>query len=226
MAPDVGGGFGAKIGLYVEDLILPWLARRAERPVRWTETRSESMVALGHGRGQIQDVTIGGTSEGKVLAYRLEVIQDAGAYPSIGAFLPAFTRMMASGTYDIAKVEFSSSSVVTSTTPTVAYRGAGRPEATTAIERAMDVFAAELGMDPAEVRRRNLVANDRFPYVNATGTVYDIGDYGGALELALDAVGYRELRAEQARRRAGTGPLMGIGVSSYVEITNGAGPPR
>jgi carbon-monoxide dehydrogenase large subunit len=226
IAPDVGGGFGAKIGLYAEDLILPWLARRVGRPVRWTETRSESMVALGHGRGQVQHVTIGGTRDGRVLAYRLEVIQDAGAYPAIGAFLPALTRMMASGTYDFPKVEYAATSVVTNTTPTVAYRGAGRPEATTAVERAMDLYAAEIGMDPAALRLRNTVANDAFPYTNGTGTAYDIGDYGGAIDLALDAVDYPGLRAEQARRRAaGDTTLLGIGVSSYVEITNGAGPP-
>jgi carbon-monoxide dehydrogenase large subunit len=228
IAPDVGGGFGAKIGLYAEDLLLPWLARSAGRTVRWTETRSESMVALGHGRAQVQDVTIGGTREGKVLAYRLEVIQDAGAYPSIGAFLPLFTRMMASGTYVIPKVEFSATVVVTNTTPVVAYRGAGRPEATAAIERAMDLFAVEIGMEVAEVRRRNLVAADAFPFSNATGTVYDCGDYERSLDLALEASGYQELRAEQDRRRHGgdpTRPLIGIGVSTYVEITNGAGPP-
>jgi carbon-monoxide dehydrogenase large subunit len=225
IAPDVGGGFGAKIGLYAEDLLLPWLARAAGRPVRWTETRSESMVALGHGRAQVQYATIGGSRDGRVLAYRLEVVQDAGAYPSLGAFLPALTRMMASGTYEIAKLEFSAAAVVTTTTPTVAYRGAGRPEATAAIERAMDMFAAEIGRDPAEVRRRNMVANDAFPYTNATGTVYDIGDYAGSLDLALEASDYTRLRAEQAAARAGDGPLIGIGVSSYVEVTNGAGPP-
>jgi carbon-monoxide dehydrogenase large subunit len=226
IAPDVGGGFGAKIGLYAEDLVLPWLARAAGRPVRWTETRSESMVALGHGRAQIQDVTLGGNRDGKVLAYRLEVVQDAGAYPSIGAFLPFFTRMMASGTYAIPKVEFSAKAVTTNTTPVVAYRGAGRPEATAAIERAMDMFAAEVGVDAAEVRRRNLVGQDAFPYTNATGTVYDCGDYVRALDLALEASGYDSLRAEQARRReSGDVRLLGVGVSSYVEITNGAGPP-
>src|SRR6202044_3972898 len=111
IAPDVGGGFGAKIGLYAEDLLLPWLARASGRPVRWTETRSESMVSLGHGRAQIQDITIGGSRDGKVGAYRLEVIQDGGAYPSIGSFLPFLTRVMASGTYNIPKVEFSARSV-------------------------------------------------------------------------------------------------------------------
>jgi carbon-monoxide dehydrogenase large subunit len=226
VAPDVGGGFGAKIGLYPEDLLLPWLAKKAGRPVRWTETRSESMLALGHGRAQTQDVTIGGTRDGKVLAYRLEVLQDAGAYPSLGAFLPFLTRVMASGTYDFPKVEFSARSVVTNTTPVVAYRGAGRPEATAAVERAMDLFAAELGLDPTEVRRRNLIAADAFPFTSPTGTTYDVGDYAEALDLALESAGYTELRAEQSRRReAGDVKQLGIGVSTYVEITNGAGPP-
>lgn len=226
IAPDVGGGFGAKIGLYAEELILAWLARRSGRPVRFTESRSESMVALGHGRAQVQDLAIGGRRDGRVTHYRLEVLQDCGAYPSLGGFLPALTRMMASGTYDIAHVEFSARSIVTNTTPTVAYRGAGRPEATAAIERAMDLFAAEIGQDPAEVRRANLIANDKFPFTTPTQTVYDIGDYGGALDLALESAGYADLRADQAgRREAGAACQLGIGVSTYVEITNGAGPP-
>jgi aerobic carbon-monoxide dehydrogenase large subunit len=222
IAPDVGGGFGAKVGLYPEELLLPWLARTSGRAVRWTETRSESMLALGHGRGQIQTITVGGSRDGKVLAYRLQIVQDAGAYPAIGAFLPFLTGLMAPGTYDIPKVEHSSVGVVTNTMSTVAYRGAGRPEATAAIERAMDVFAAEIGMDPAEVRRKNLLARDRFPHTTPTGATYDVGDYGGALDLVLESSGYKELRAQQARRRAEGGPVqMGIGVSTYVEITNG-----
>ncbi|HLH99710.1 MAG TPA: xanthine dehydrogenase family protein molybdopterin-binding subunit [Acidimicrobiales bacterium] len=224
VAPDVGGGFGAKISLYPEELLLGWLARQVGRPVRWSETRSESMVGLGHGRAQLQDVTIGGTRDGRVLAYRLEVVQDAGAYPVIGAHLPTFTRMMASGTYDIPTVQFTTTAVVTNTTPVVAYRGAGRPEATTAIERAMDLYAAELGLDPVEVRRRNLVAPDRFPFTTPTGAVYDCGDYARALDLAVEASGYARLREEQARRRAaGDRSLLGIGVSTYVEITNVGG---
>jgi carbon-monoxide dehydrogenase large subunit len=225
IAPDVGGGFGAKIGLYPEELILPWLARTSGRPVRWTETRSESMVGLGHGRAQVQDVAIGGTRDGHVEAYRLDVVQDAGAYPAIGSFLPSLTRVMASGTYAIPKVEFQAVAVVTNTTPTVAYRGAGRPEATAAIERAMDLFAAEVGLDPVEVRRRNLIPADAFPFTTPTGTTYDIGDYARALDLVLESAGYGELRAEQARRRqAGERWQLGIGVSSYVEITNAGGP--
>jgi carbon-monoxide dehydrogenase large subunit len=224
IAPDVGGGFGAKIGLYPEEYLLPWLARRAGRPVRWTETRSESMTALGHGRGQVQTITIGGRRDGRVLAYRLQVIQDGGAYPAIGTVLPFLTTMMAPGTYDIARVEGRSVSIVTNTTPTVAYRGAGRPEAAAAVERAMDLFAAEIGMDPAEVRRQNLVGKECFPHKTATGATYDVGDYERAMNLALEATGYENLRAEQARRRqAGETKQLGIGVSTYVEITNGAG---
>ena len=222
IAPDVGGGFGAKATEYPDELLVAWLARRLLRPVRWVETRSESMVALGHGRAQIQNVTIGGSRDGTVRAYRLEVVQDAGAYPSLGAFLPFLTRVMLTGTYDIERAEFASRSVVTNTTPTVPYRGAGRPEATAAVERAMDLFAVEIGMDPAEVRRRNLVASDKFPFTTPTGTTYDIGDYGRALDLVLESAGYDELRKEQAQRRSsGQVVQLGLGLSVYVEITNG-----
>lgn len=220
IAPDVGGGFGAKIHSYPEDVLCAWAARAAGRPVRWQDTRSESMVAMGHGRGQIQDVVIGGSRDGRILAYRLQVLQDAGAYPRIGAVLPFMTRTMLTGVYDIAKAEFSSRSVVTNTTPTVAYRGAGRPEAASAIERAVDMFAAEIGLDPVEVRRANLVPKDAFPFTTPVSTTYDIGDYAGALDRVLDAAGYTELRAEQQRRRAEGGTKqMGIGLSVYVEIT-------
>jgi carbon-monoxide dehydrogenase large subunit len=133
---------------------------------------------------------------------------------------------MAAGVYDIPKIEFSSTSYVTNTTPTVAYRGAGRPEATAAVERAMDLFAAEIGIDPAEVRRRNLISKESFPHTTPVGTTYDIGDYERALDLALQSADYPALRAEQQRRReAGARKLLGIGVSVYVEITNGAGNP-
>jgi carbon-monoxide dehydrogenase large subunit len=180
------------------------------------------MLGLVHGRGQIQDVAIGGTRDGQVLAYRLDILQDAGAYPAVGAFLPFLTKMMAPGTYLIPKVSASACAVATNKTPVGAYRGAGRPEATAAIERAMDLFAAEIGLDPAEVRRRNLVPKDAFPYTTVTGFTYDIGDYERALDLALEASDYAGLRAEQARRRAAGGPRqLGIGVSTYVEITNG-----
>ncbi|MFI5035106.1 MAG: xanthine dehydrogenase family protein molybdopterin-binding subunit [Acidimicrobiales bacterium] len=222
MAPDVGGGFGAKASVYNEEIVVGWCAQRLGRPVRWTETRSESMVGLGHGRAQVQRVKIGGTRDGRVTAFRNEVLQDAGAYPDFGAVLPFMTRMMASGVYTIPKAECSSVSVVTNSTPTTAYRGAGRPEATAAIERAMDLFAREIGMDPAELRRRNLIAPDAFPYTTPVATVYDTGNYERTLDLALEMAGYAELRAEQGRRRAsGDARQIGIGLSCYVEITNG-----
>jgi aerobic carbon-monoxide dehydrogenase large subunit len=223
VSPDVGGGFGSKAASYPEELLVAAIASRLGRPVRWAETRSESMVSLGHGRSQIQKMTIGGTRDGRVLAYRLEIVQDAGAYPAIGAFLPMLTRMMLTGTYAISKAECDFTSVVTNTTPIVPYRGAGRPEATAAIERAMDLFAAEVGIDPAEVRRLNLVAGtDPFPYTSATGTEYDIGNYDVALARLLGASGYTELREEQkARRERGDPVQLGLGLSVYVEITNG-----
>ncbi len=227
ISPDVGGGFGAKGSNYPEELLVAVLARRLGRPLRWTESRSESMLGLGHGRGQLQEVTIGGTREGKVLAYRLEVVADVGAYPILGTILPTLTHLMASGTYDIPKIEFRAQSVVTNTVQMTAYRGAGRPEATAAVERAMDLFAVELGMDAAEVRRRNLIGADRFPVTTASGATYDVGDYRKALDTALEAAGYEELRREQAARRAAGDRLqLGIGVSTYVEITNGVPGPE
>lgn len=220
VSPDVGGGFGAKM-LHTEELLVVWLANRLGQPVRWTETRSESMVALHHGRGMRIDFTLGGTREGTVLAYRLEILADGGAYPVLGSFLPNLTALMASGVYAIPRIEVEGKTVVTNTTPITALRGAGRPEATQTIERAMDVFAAELGLDAVEVRRRNLIPNDVFPYKTASGATYDSGDYEGALDLVLEAAGYEELRAEQRARREQRSPLeLGIGVCTYIEISN------
>jgi carbon-monoxide dehydrogenase large subunit len=222
IAPDVGGGFGAKIGAHPEDLLLPWLARRVGRPVRWVETRTENMTAMVHGRAQVHEVTIGGRRDGTIEAYHLDIVQDAGAYPAMGAYLPRLTQAMAAGTYAVDRVTSRSRVVVTTTTPVASYRGAGRPEATAAIERAVDLFAAEVGLDPAEVRRRNLVPRFDEPHTTATGATYDTGDYPAALERALAAAGYDELRAEQARRRAAGDPIaLGIGVSTYVEVTTG-----
>ncbi|MCY7342652.1 MAG: xanthine dehydrogenase family protein molybdopterin-binding subunit [Pseudonocardia sp.] len=222
ITPDVGGGFGAKIGADPEFALVAWLARRTGRPVRWSETRSENMTGMVHGRAQLQTVTIGGNREGDVLAYRLDVLADAGAYPRLGSLLPYFTRMMAPGVYDIPKVESRARVVVTTTTSTGAYRGAGRPEATAAIERAMDLFAAEIGLDPAEVRRRNVIDPGAFPFRTKGGAVYDTGEYAQALDKVLDASGYAALRAEQAvRRERGDVVQLGIGVSVFVEITGG-----
>jgi carbon-monoxide dehydrogenase large subunit len=221
IGPDVGGGFGAK-GMCAEDALIGWLAMKTGRTVRWTETRSENMVAMQHGRGAVLDVTLGGTRDGEVQAYRLEILQDAGAYPGLGAQLANYTTKMASGVYRIPKIEASSTAVVTNTTHIAAFRGAGRPEATQAIEHAMDLFALELGIDAAEVRRRNLIPHDAFPFTTASAATYDVGDYERALDKVLEASGYEQLRAEQRRRReAGDPRELGIGVSIYVEITNG-----
>jgi aerobic carbon-monoxide dehydrogenase large subunit len=221
VAPDVGGGFGAK-GLSVEDLLVVWLARTTGRPVRWTESRTENMVAIGHGRAQELRFTIGGSSDGTIHAYRLSVLQDAGAYPGLGAFLPALTGLMSSGVYRIPKIEYEATTVVTNTATVTAFRGAGRPEAAQAIERAIDLYAAEIGVDPAEVRRRNFIPLDAFPFTTASGATYDSGDYERALSLVLDAAGYDELREEQLRRRqAGDRRQLGLGLSVYVEVTNG-----
>jgi carbon-monoxide dehydrogenase large subunit len=225
--PDVGGGFGPKGGAAVEDILVAWLARETGRPVKWAETRSENMVALGHGRAQHQELTLGGARDGTLKAYRMQILQDAGAYPDIGAILPMLTKMCASGPYAIPKIEVDAKSVVTNTTPIVPYRGAGRPEATQAIERAIDLFAVEAGLDPAEVRRKNLIPADAFPYATASGAQYDSGDYAKALELALEHSGYQELRAEQRRRRESNGTTqIGIGLCAYIEITNGFAEPE
>ena len=226
IARDVGGGFGAKT-LSTEDILVGRLARETGRPVRWTETRSEHMLAIGHARGQIMDFTIGGSREGKIEAYRLDVLHEAGAYPSVGAFLPMLTHWMQCGVYAIQKIAYESNSVVSNTSFTTAFRGAGRPEAAQAIERAIDTFSAEVGIDPAEVRRRNFIGADAFPYKTPSGITYDSGDYAPALERALEESGYDDLRAEQARLRANGDPRqLGIGLSVYVEITNGGAEPE
>jgi carbon-monoxide dehydrogenase large subunit len=226
ITPDVGGGFGAKIGTYPEEQMLGIIAKKVGRPLRWRETRSESMVALGHGRAQVQTVTIGGTKDGKVLAYRLHVLQDCGAWLDFGTILaPFMTRPMSSGVYAIPAIECRTTSIVTNTTPTVAYRGAGRPEATAAIERAMDLFALKLGLDPVDVRRKNLIPKFDQPHTTVIGQTYDVGDYEKSLDKVLEAANYKKLREEQAKRRAsGDTKQLGIGISVYVEITGGVPP--
>ncbi len=228
ITPDVGGGFGAKIGCYSEELILGVLARSVDRPVRFRETRSESMMNLGHGRAQLQTITCGGRRDGTITHFQLEMIQDSGGFCEVGTILGAlFTRRMAAGVYAFENIEAHCTSVVTNTNPVVAYRGAGRPEATAATERALDLYALEIGMDPAEVRRRNLIPAFDQPVTTGIGEVYDVGDFEGALDRALAQAGYSDLRAEQARRRAAGDPrLLGIGVCTYVEITGGAGAPQ
>jgi aerobic carbon-monoxide dehydrogenase large subunit len=220
IAPDVGGGFGAKIGIDRDSICVALAARRAGRPVRWAETRSENLVGMVQGRAQRQTYTIGGGRDGRIRAYRLDIVADSGAYPLSAAGQASLTELMAGGVYDISHVGGTYRAVVTNTTPIAAYRGAGRPEATAAIERAVDDFAAEIGMDPAEVRRRNVVPPEKFPYTTPTGATYDTGAYAAGLGKVLAAAGYAGLRAEQARRREHGDTLqLGVGLSCYVEIT-------
>ena len=225
IAPDVGGGFGAKISCDPEESLLGVIAKKVGRPLRWRETRSESMMALGHGRAQVQYLTIGGHRDGTVTHYQLHAIQDSGYFAEMGTILaPFMTRPMSSAVYAIPNIECRTTSVVTNAAVTTAYRGAGRPEATAAAERAMDLFALEIGMDPTEVRRKNLIPKFMEPHTTAVGQTYDVGDYTTALDKALEQAGYADLRAEQARRRAaGDAKQLGIGVSTYVEITGGVG---
>jgi carbon-monoxide dehydrogenase large subunit len=222
IAPAVGGGFGAKTGAYVEHVIAAATAQKLGRPVKWTETRSENMVAMNHGRGQVQEVDLALTRDGMFQAVRCKVTCDAGAYASIGAFLPFLTRTMAHGVYEFPKVELTAMSAVTNTTPTGAYRGAGRPEAAAFLERIIDMAADEIGMDPVEIREKNFIAPDKFPYTTTTFANYDVGEYAKALDEAVRVAGYDDLRADQqARRERGDVKQLGIGVSTYVEITSG-----
>ncbi len=224
VAPDIGGGFGAKIALYPEQALCAAIALDLRRPVRWMERRTENFIGMTHGRAQTTKVRMGATRDGVITGVAFEILQDAGAYPQFGGFLPQISRRMAVGPYAIPKVEFKWRSVVTNTTPVDAYRGAGRPEATMALERIIDQLADELGLDPAEVRRRNFIQAEAFPYTTAVGERYDSGAYEAALDLALEVSGYHALRSEQARRRESSDRWqMGIGLGSYVEITAGGG---
>jgi carbon-monoxide dehydrogenase large subunit len=216
----VGGGFGGKIPTYPEHVATAWLARHLGGAVRWSESRTENMVAMTHGRGQVQHVELGATMDGRLLGLRVNVIQDIGAYASEAATLPQLTGLMACGPYRIPRVDFHGLAVLTNTTPVGAYRGAGRPEATSLLERILDMLAGELGIDPAEIRRRNFIPPQAFPYRTPTGANYDSGDLGRALDAALGEAGYRELRQEQAARvERGETWQLGIGISSYIEVT-------
>ena len=220
VAPDVGGGFGGKLQIYREEILVTQLARKLGRPVKWTESRSEDMVATHHGRDQIQDIEIAATTDGTLLGLKVDLLANMGAYlqiitpgtPLLGMFMyPAIYKMDA---YD-----FQCTGVFTSTTPTDAYRGAGRPEATYAIERIMDELAAELDMDPMALRQKNWITHEEFPYTTVAGLTYDTGNYEAATAKAMDLFGMDELRAEQQRRRESGDPVqLGIGISTFTEM--------
>jgi carbon-monoxide dehydrogenase large subunit len=220
IAPDVGGGFGSKLEVYAEEIIVPVLARRLGVPVKWTESRSEGYQATIHGRDLIQDVEITATRDGKVRGLKVDLIADMGAYLQlITPSIPLLGRYMYPAIYKFEAHEFNCTGVFTTKTPTDAYRGAGRPEATFVIERIMDELAAELDIDPLDLRRRNWISHDEFPYTTVAGLTYDTGNYEAATDKATDLLGYAALRQEQKERRERSDPVqLGIGVSTYTEM--------
>ena len=223
IAPNVGGGFGVKNQLYPEEMALAKLAQLHNKPLRWSGTRAEHFSATTHGRAQIADIEVAFDDAGRILGLRLHVIGELGAYPPFYD-IAHLTGLMATGNYAIPAVHFKASNVFTNSVAVAAYRGAGRPEAIYYIERAIDLIAGELDIDPADVRRRNYIQPEQFPYKTPTGSTYDTGDYETNLDTALRAADYPALRAEQAQGRADdNGSLLGIGMATYVEMC-GFGP--
>ncbi len=222
--PAVGGGFGPKASGYVEYFIVTKIAQQLGRAIRWTEERTENMINMVHGRAMVLDAKMGFTSDGKIVGMDCNVVADAGAYPCIGAILTLFTQQMIQGVYTIPNMKFDAKTAVTNTAAIGAYRGAGRPEATQLLERILDVAADELGIDPTEIRRKNFIQPDEFPFTTHGGVNYDSGEYEKSLDALLEAADYQSLLAQQAARRSSGDPKqLGIGVSSYVEITAPAG---
>ena len=223
IAPEVGGGFGAKINIYAEEYVLAAISRQLGLPLKWIEDRSEAFVATTHGRDIIGYVELAARKDGKVLGLKMRLIADVGAYNMLlTAAIPTLTMLMANATYDIPAIRTTLTEVFTNKTPTDAYRGAGRPEATYFVERAMDMLARELKMDPADLRRKNFIPKDRFPFQTQMGAVYDSGDYEKALDLALKNAGWEQLKAQRDAARA-QGRLVGLGLAMYVEVC-GIGP--
>lgn len=223
IAPNVGGGFGVKNALYPEEIALAKLAQIHNMPLKWAGTRAEHFLTTTQGRSQVADASVAFDDDGKILGLRLHVIAELGVYPPFYdiAFL---TGMMATGNYDIQTVDFQASNVFTNTVAVAAYRGAGRPEAIYYMERMIELVAAELGMDSADVRRKNYIKPEQFPYKTPTGSTYDTGNYEANLDTALETANYADLRREQAQRRAeDSDRLLGIGMATYVEMC-GFGP--
>jgi carbon-monoxide dehydrogenase large subunit len=220
IAPAVGGGFGSKLNVYAEEALALAIALRLQRPVRWTEERTEATQATTHGRGMVQEIELAADADGRITAVRARLLADMGAYLQlVTPGVPLLGAFVYHGTYDIPAYSFSCTSVFTNKTPTDAYRGAGRPEATYAIERSIDELARVVGIDPVEIRRRNFIATDRFPFTTSAGLLYDSGNYPATLDRALELVDYDGVRAEQAARRAhGDTKHLGIGLSTYVEM--------
>lgn len=227
ITPDVGGGFGQKINFTPEFFVAPVLSKILNRPVKYSQTRSEAMTSMYHGRAQEQEVSVAFDNDGKIQALKVFASQDMGGYADgTGMGMPVLTTAMSAGCYVIPNVSIAWRNVLTNTTPIAAYRGAGRPEATYLIERTMDHIAYKLDMDPTEVRRRNYIPKDSFPYpTHSELAVYDSGNFEGALDELLNIMDYQSLREEQAANREDPEkPLLGIGFSSWLEIA-GFGPP-
>src|SRR5437899_7448741 len=218
ITPEVGGGFGSKLNVYAEEALLGWISMQLGKPAKWIETRRENFQSTIHGRAQVGIVDIGCKNDGAVTGLRYNVFADLGAYHQLlTPAIPTLTGLMLSGAYKIPAIQINVTGCFTNKMATDAYRGAGRPEATYVVERAMDLVAAELGLDPAEVRRRNFPAATEFPFHTATGLDYDSGNYEAALDKAQEIIGYSKLREEQRKARE-EGRLVGIGISTYVEI--------
>jgi aerobic carbon-monoxide dehydrogenase large subunit len=223
IAPEVGGGFGAKINIYGEEYVAAAISKRLGIPVKWAEDRSEAFVATTHGRDILGYVDLAAKRDGTVLGLKLRLIADIGAYNMLlTAAIPTLTMMMANATYRIPAIRTTLTEVFTNKTPTDAYRGAGRPEATYFVERAMDMLARELKMDPAELRRKNFIQPQQFPFATQVGAIYDSGDYERALDKALETAQWERLKAERDAARA-EGRLVGLGLAMYVEVC-GIGP--
>jgi carbon-monoxide dehydrogenase large subunit len=220
IAPDVGGGFGGKLQVTPEEVLTFLVARRLGKPVKWTETRSESLMTAHHGRDQIQYIDIASDREGNIKGLRCRILADMGAYLRlVSPGVPVLGAFMFVGIYKFPAYRFECDGIFTNKVPTDAYRGAGRPEATFAVERIMDELAVELGMDPLELRRKNWIQAHEFPFTTAAGLEYDSGDYEQATQQALQLIGYDELRAEQKRRRESGDPVqLGIGFSTFTEM--------
>ncbi|MCU1485447.1 MAG: putative carbon monoxide dehydrogenase large subunit [Actinomycetia bacterium] len=217
-APQVGGGFGGKFEPAPEAVVVAALARRLGVRVGWTQTRTENLLCMPHGRGQVQDAALSLDHDGTFRGIWAELLGDAGAYPTVGALIPNATLTMIAGTYRVERAGGRARSVVTNTTPMGAYRGAGRPEATALVERLVDMAAVRLGVDPVELRRQNLV--EEFPHTSPTGVVYDSGDYHACLDGAVERIGYEQVRKAQAERRAaGDTKQLGVGVAMWIDCT-------
>lgn len=220
IAPDVGGGFGGKLQTTPEEFIAMVLARRLGKPVKYTETRSESLVSAHHGRDQWQKLTLSAEKDGTVTGFKVELLADLGSYVSlVGGGVPVLGAFMFNAIYKFPAYHFAVQTVLTNKTWTDAYRGAGRPEATYGVERMMDELAAEVGVDPLEIREKNWIKHDEFPFTTVAGLEYDSGNYEAATARAKEMFGYDELRAEQKRRREAGDPVqLGIGVSTFTEM--------